>query len=214
MHGILKGLTMVAVLVGLTTAAAAPVKTYTSKPFAGAKANTGTVTATVDNGKIVVKRNSVTEGQFNLGSVNAISIDAKAGNDKVTVAGSISKPATINGGAGNDELTGGSGADKYRFDTALNAATNVDDLLGYSGAADTILLDRDIFTGIAANGVLAASAFVNGTSAGDANDRIIYNSATGNIFYDADGNGAGAQIRFATVAAGTSLTSADFSAYL
>jgi hypothetical protein len=55
MHGILKGLTMVAVLVGLTTAAAAPVKTYTSKPFAGAKANTGTVTATVDNGKITLK---------------------------------------------------------------------------------------------------------------------------------------------------------------
>jgi len=55
MHGILKGLTMVAVLVGLTTAAAAPVKTYTSNPFAGAKANTGTVTATVDNGKITLK---------------------------------------------------------------------------------------------------------------------------------------------------------------
>ena len=55
MHGTLKGLTMVAVLVGLTTAAAAPVKTYTSKPFAGAKANTGTVTATVDNGKITLK---------------------------------------------------------------------------------------------------------------------------------------------------------------
>ena len=55
MHGILKGLTMVAVLVGLTTAAAAPVKTYTSKPCAGAKANTGTVTATVDNGKITLK---------------------------------------------------------------------------------------------------------------------------------------------------------------
>jgi Ca2+-binding RTX toxin-like protein len=120
----------------------------------------------------------------------------------------------IFGGTGNDDLTGGSGADKFRFDTALSAATNVDDLLGYSVADDTILLDRDIFTGIAANGVLAASAFVNGTSAGDANDRIIYNSATGNIFYDADGNGAGAQIRFAIVADGTSLTSADFSAYL
>ena len=39
----------------MSTAAAAPVKTYTSKPFAGAKANTGTVTATVDNGKITLK---------------------------------------------------------------------------------------------------------------------------------------------------------------
>ena len=55
MYGILKGLTMVAAVIGLTTAAAAPAKTYTSKPFAGAKANTGTVTATVDNGKITLK---------------------------------------------------------------------------------------------------------------------------------------------------------------
>jgi hypothetical protein len=55
MRSILKGLTMLAALVAVTTAAAAPVKTYTSKPFAGAKANTGTVTATVDNGKITLK---------------------------------------------------------------------------------------------------------------------------------------------------------------
>lgn len=120
----------------------------------------------------------------------------------------------IFGGTGNDDLDGGTGADKFRFDTVLNAVTNVDELLGYSVADDTILLDRDIFTGIGANGPLAASAFVNGTSAGDANDRIIYDSANGNIFYDADGNGAGAKIRFAIVADGTALTSADFSAYL
>lgn len=55
MRSILKGLTMLLALVVVTTAAAAPVKTYTSKPFAGAKANTGTVTATVDNGKITLK---------------------------------------------------------------------------------------------------------------------------------------------------------------
>jgi hypothetical protein len=55
MRSILKGLTMLAALVAVTTAAAAPVKTYTSKPFAGAKANTGTVTATVDNGKTTLK---------------------------------------------------------------------------------------------------------------------------------------------------------------
>ena len=55
MRGILKGLTLLAALVTVTTAAAAPAKSYTSKPFAGAKANTGTVTATVDNGKITLK---------------------------------------------------------------------------------------------------------------------------------------------------------------
>jgi hypothetical protein len=55
MYGILKGLTLMAAVIGLTTAAAAPAKTYVSKQFAGAKANTGTVTATVDNGKITLK---------------------------------------------------------------------------------------------------------------------------------------------------------------
>lgn len=55
MRGILKSLALVAVLVGVTTAAAAPAKTFMSKPFAGVKANTGTVTATVDMGKISLK---------------------------------------------------------------------------------------------------------------------------------------------------------------
>jgi hypothetical protein len=40
--------------------------------------------------------------------------------------------------------------------------------------------------------------------------RIVYNSATGQIFFDADGSGAGAQVLFATVNAGTVLSLADF----
>ncbi len=55
MRGILKALTVVAALVTVTTAAAMPVKTFMSKPFAGVKANTGSVTATVDMGKIHLK---------------------------------------------------------------------------------------------------------------------------------------------------------------
>jgi Ca2+-binding RTX toxin-like protein len=117
------------------------------------------------------------------------------------------------GGTGPDDLTGGTGTDNFRFDAALNAATNVDDMLDFNVAEDTIQLDRDIFTGIAADGALAG-AFRTGTSALDADDRIIYDAVTGQIFYDADGLGGTAQILFATVNAGTALTNADFVGYI
>ena len=143
------------------------------------------------------------------GNVNILSggdgidtINAGAGNDDLF------------GGTGNDDLTGGTGADRFRFDTALSAATNVDDILDFAVVDDTIFLDRDVFTGIAANGTLAAGAFRAGTAAGDADDRIVYDAATGNIFYDSDGLGGVAQILFATVNPGTALTNADFTAYI
>ncbi|HEX8669462.1 MAG TPA: calcium-binding protein [Allosphingosinicella sp.] len=117
------------------------------------------------------------------------------------------------GRGGNDTLTGGTGTDSFYFDTALGTG-NVDKIADFSVADDTIQLNRTIFTGITANGTLAASAFVSGTAAGDGDDRILYDAATGKIFYDADGNGAGAAVLFAQVSVGTALTNLDFDGYL
>ena len=60
-------------------------------------------------------------------------------------------------------------------------------------------------------GGLSAAAFNTGTAAADATDRVIYDSATGSLFYDADGTGAAAQIKIATLTNVTgTVTAADF----
>ena len=103
---------------------------------------------------------------------------------------------------GEDDLQGGLGQDVYRFDTAPNAATNIDQIIGFSSADDSIELDNAVFAALgAAVGPLAASQFQIGAAANDGFDRIIYNNAAGALFYDADGNtgGGGAAIQFATL---------------
>jgi Ca2+-binding RTX toxin-like protein len=116
----------------------------------------------------------------------------------------------INGGNGNDSLSGGLGADKFLFDTALSKWGNVDRIVDFSVVDDTIQIDDAIFKKAGALGTLAAGAFVKGTKALDASDRIVYNGATGDVFYDADGSGKGEAILFAKLATNLALTNADF----
>ena len=55
--------------------------------------------------------------------------------------------------------------------------------------------------------------FQRGTTvwqAQDADDHILYDSSTGNLYFDADGNGAIAPQLFATLHEGLDLTAADF----
>jgi serralysin len=115
----------------------------------------------------------------------------------------------INGGNGDDELTGLGGQDQFWFDTPLNAAFNIDVIADFSLADDTIVLENTIFGAFSA-GALAAERFVIGTAAQDANDNIIYDVATGALFYDSDGTGAAAAIQFAQLSPALALTHLDF----
>lgn len=57
---------------------------------------------------------------------------------------------------------------------------------------------------------MLAEEFHLGAAAQDTDDRIIYDQATGSLFYDADGNGAGAAVRFAVLANKALVTASDF----
>jgi len=114
----------------------------------------------------------------------------------------------LNGMAGSDTLKGGGGADGFLFTTALGA-TNVDAILDLQVGVDDIVLENAVFTGLAV-GALAAGAFRTGAAAVDADDRILYDIATGALYFDSDGNGAAAAVQFATVTAGLVVSETEF----
>lgn len=109
----------------------------------------------------------------------------------------------LSGGPGNDLLTGGEGADHFLFDAKL-AANNVDTITDFSRGSDRIVLDDTIFKAFDAgvSTTLRFAHFYKGAGvnkAHDADDRIIYNTTTGALYYDPDGIGGDAAIQFATL---------------
>lgn len=144
-----------------------------------------------------------------VGNGAANTLTGRGNNDVLKGGGGADQ---LFGGNGNDTLEGGAGADGFRFTNTPNGSTNRDAILDFTPSDDTIFLDRSIFTGIA-GGTLAPGAFRAGTAAVDAGDRILYDSATGQIRYDPDGVGGAAAILFAKVDPGTALTNADFVGY-
>ena len=115
----------------------------------------------------------------------------------------------LNGGEGTDLLSGGRGGDAFVFDTPLGA-DNVDTIRDFTPGVDKIMLEDAIFAAVGPVGALAAEAFNLGATATEADDRIIYDSATGDLAYDADGTGAIAAVVFARLSPGLAVTAGDF----
>ena len=127
-------------------------------------------------------------------------------------------------------LTGGEGSDVFVFAGVTTASvswgnqvdritdfrplSNIND--GDPAPSDTIHLSRGIFRALGALGTLKEEAFyaADGATAGhDADDRVIYNTTTGALYYDADGSGSTAAIQLATLGSfyhPESLSCADF----
>ena len=103
----------------------------------------------------------------------------------------------LDGGLGADTLSGGGGGDTFRFSTALGP-DNVDRIVAFDHAADTIQLDHTIFASLGLGG-LDAGAFNLGAAATQADDRILFHAGSKSLYYDADGLGGAAAIKFATI---------------
>jgi Ca2+-binding RTX toxin-like protein len=147
-----------------------------------------------------------TLGTTNNGGTGAIDL---TGNELANAILGNNGANVLDGKGGADTLAGSAGADSFAFTTAVGGG-NVDRIVDFAGGTDRIALDDAIFAGIGTPGAFDAASFVTGNAAADGTDRIVYNAATGQLFYDADGSGAGAAILFATLDGKPALTASDF----
>lgn len=136
--------------------------------------------------------------------------DIITGNSAANVLNGLSGNDTLDGGLGIDSLIGGVGLDIFKFTTAA-AAANLDYVIDYSVADDTIQIDNAVFALLGGAGALVASLFKNlALGAQDANDVLVYNQTTGALFYDNNGLTAGGQFQIADFTNGLVLTSTEF----
>ncbi|MBR8831526.1 MAG: sodium:calcium exchanger [Chlorogloea purpurea SAG 13.99] len=160
---------------------------------------------------------TITDGNDNvIGTSANDSLDGGAGNDSLY---GLAGNDVLNGGIGNDSLigsvgidtlTGGTGKDFFVFTTP---SQGVDLFTDFRVVDDTIRLSASGFTGLLI-GTLAPSAFLSGsgvTSANSTDQRLIYNTTNGALFFDADGSNTVANpIQLATLSNLPVLIPADF----
>ncbi|MEY4769071.1 MAG: hypothetical protein RL637_1710, partial [Pseudomonadota bacterium] len=118
----------------------------------------------------------------------------------------------LRGGKGNDVLSGGGGHDIFVLHKMIGV-NRIDQIVDFSVKEDVIELENSVFTAFKTTGQLATDQFKMGlgiTQASDANDFLIYDSQSGALYYDSDGNGAANSIQIALIANHPLLTAADF----
>ncbi|HWI84068.1 hypothetical protein [Ramlibacter sp.] len=110
----------------------------------------------------------------------------------------------LRGGAGDDTLIGGEGFDvmigdagRDRFVLQVGPASEADRIY-FVATEDLIILEGHPGHGMKA-GQLNSDAFVRGTGALDANDRIIFDQSSGMLYSDVDGVGGRAQVAIAVI---------------
>lgn len=173
-----------------------------------------TVAGTGQNDKVSLKKGIAGKAATN----EEDAIKGKNGNDKLNAAGGND---TVKAGAGNDTIIGGRGLDVVRgndgkdafvFNAALGPA-NIDTIADFKHDTDRLQLSKAIFAKIGAT--LDPTEFFakkGAVKAHDRDDRIIYDTKSGKLFYDDDGGKKGGHeaVLFATLSSKPALDHGDF----
>ncbi len=124
-------------------------------------------------------------------------------------------PDTLIGGSGDDILTGNDGNDVFVFDyKPLNNSS--DTITDFNVGEDKIHISKTAFDKLKSLGSLSSAEFLSLSVAGEKNattkdNRLIYNTADGNLYYDADGSELAANpILIGTFTGTPSLSVSDF----
>jgi Ca2+-binding RTX toxin-like protein len=102
------------------------------------------------------------------------------------------------GGFGNDILTGGVGADSFVFERTRG----IDHITDFTSGVDHVNLATALVSFLGGTNKLTEASFyaaVDAVTGHDANDRLIYNTSTGALYYDVDGSGKKAAVQIATL---------------
>lgn len=139
-----------------------------------------------------LERLTLVEGAGNLKGTGSSGNNVIVGNSGRNV---------LSGGGGVDLVTGGAGADTFLFDQRPSATSRMA-ITDFTPGEDKIALllgaFDDGFHGAHA-GAVPAVEFGYGTRAATPVQSLVYDHATGNLWYDADGSGGGKAIRIATL---------------
>ena len=114
---------------------------------------------------------------------------------------------TIGGGAGSDFLAGGAGSDRFVFNSPHEGVDTIADFLVED---DTLVFSATGFGGNLAVGMVGSEMFTVGTAATDNQHRFIYDTGSGDLFYDNDGTGNEEQIELASLKSNLALTHNNF----
>ncbi len=144
-------------------------------------------------------------------AIDAVKIDLSVQLEAFQILGSAFAD-TLTGGSGADKITGGDGADHFIFNQIPSSRT-FDTILDFTPGVDKLDFAKTAFKGLdPLGGLPEALLWVSSTdtSAHDADDRIIYNTTTGTLFYDSDGLNGSAAIQIATLGTKPFISFSDF----